>query len=90
MIPITFQVKSREGYIISKWSGTILDDEILNSYRKFFESSEWSSRLNELVDCSRADMQQVNNSAMWKLGKYAEDFYNKKGPAFAPDLFSSN
>ena len=78
-MPIKFQVKPLEGYFISKWFGTILNNEILSSYEKFFENDEWIPELNELADFSQVDMSKIHNFVLMNLSKYAEDIYNKKG-----------
>ena len=76
-MPIKFQVKPLEGYFVSKWFGTILNNEILSSYKKFFENDEWIPELNELADFSQVDMSKIHNFVLMNLSKYAEDIYNK-------------
>ena len=62
-IPITFL----RGYFISKYEGTISDEEVLNAYNDFFQGKEWRPGLNELADLSDANVSLITNQGISRL-----------------------
>lgn len=78
VLPIKFKTKIDEGYYISKWEGVISDEEIVDSYKQFYEGPEWIPGFRELVDLSQADMVNVSIKALTDLQQYTERFYKSK------------
>jgi hypothetical protein len=78
-MPILFEVEPSEGYLTSKWVGPIRHEEVVRSYRAFFESDAWMPGLNELADFSQADLSHVPHFVLMQLGTYAEAFYKQRG-----------
>ena len=74
-MPITFKVKNENNYFISVWEGSISDDEIYESYKKFYTSNEWSKNLNELVDLSNANVENITGRGLTRLAKYVENHF---------------
>ena len=74
-MPITFKVKNEKNYFISVWEGSISDNEIYESYKKFYTSNEWSKNLNELVDLSNANVKNVTSQGLYRLAEYVENHF---------------
>ena len=75
-MPITFIVKNEKNYFISVWEGSISDDEVYESYKKFYTSNEWSKNLNELVDLSNANVENVTSQGLNRLAEYVKSHFN--------------
>lgn len=73
---ISFEVHADEKYFVSKWEGTITDDEMLNSYRAFYEGPAWNRSLNELVVIGDISLEKVTNDGLTVLADYvAQHFF---------------
>ncbi len=69
-MPITFTLKPEEGYYISKYAGSLSDDDLIEPWRDFFKSGEWIPGLNELADISELDGRTITLDGIMQLAKY--------------------
>ena len=76
---ITFYPNQEEGYFVSKFTGEITDDELVNSYKDYFENENWISLLIELVDLSELERIKVTNEGIRRLVKYIENLFIERG-----------
>ena len=76
---ITFSLNQEEGYFVSKSSGEITDDELLNSYKEYFENEEWIPLSNELADLSELDKTTVTSDGVERLAKYIRNLLIQRG-----------
>jgi len=74
---IQFDINQNKSYFISSWSGEITDDELLNSYKDFYEGTLWSKELNELADLSRADVSKLTSKKIVAFCEYVQHFFEK-------------
>lgn len=74
---ITFRTFKEKCYFESTYAGIIDDNEILESYRIFFESNNWNPSLNELVDLSEGDISTLTSKGIIELQKYIESHFIK-------------
>jgi hypothetical protein len=70
-MPISFTVIADGNYVISKWEGKITDDEMLRSYKEFYEGPNWSRSLNELVVLGNTlNVEKITNEGLTALADY--------------------
>jgi hypothetical protein len=53
----------------------ISDEELLASWRGFFQGGEWIPGLNELADLSQADLSDITSAGLESLVSYAKTIY---------------
>lgn len=90
-MPIKFLVHGEEGYFVSKWSGELTDQEIMDAWTEFLNGPEWRPGLNELADVSNADISRISSHVIKQLADYTTRFYEQhnmgrpvKAAIFAP------
>ncbi len=81
-MPILFTLNREHGYFISILIGEFSDNELLASYKKYFEGDEWFPGLNELVDLSQIKYTGVTEDGLTseglkKLAAYMETINTK-------------
>ena len=76
---ITFTPNQEEGYFISKFTGNITDDELLDSYMAYFENDEWIPLSKEIVDLSETYSTSVTSDGMERLASYVENLLTQRG-----------
>ena len=75
---ITFSPNQEDGYLIAKYIGKITDDELLNSYKAYFENKAWIPLSKEIVDLSELDSTTVTNNGMRRLARYIENILTER------------
>ena len=76
---ISFFPNQEEGYFVSKFTGEITDDELLNSYKEYFEDEEWIPLSVELVDLSEIDRTTVTSDGINRFARYIENQLIERG-----------
>ena len=76
---ITFSPNQEAGYLISRFTGEITDDELLNSYKEYFENEDWIPLSKEIVDLSELDKTTVTSDGMRHLASYIENILSERG-----------
>ena len=76
---ITFAPNQEEGYLLSKFSGEVTDDELLNSYKEYYENEQWIPLSKELVDSSECERPAITNDGLKRLAKYVENILLNRG-----------
>ena len=74
---ITFSINHNDGYLIATYIGQITDEELLDSWKDFFQGDEWIPGLNELADISQADLTGITSGGLDNLVSYATKIYAK-------------
>ena len=80
-MPINFYPNQEEGYFVSKFTGDLTDDELLNSYKAYFDSVEWLPLSKEVVDLSELDSTDVTSGGMERLARLIENLLIVRGIA---------
>jgi hypothetical protein len=76
-MPITFSINLNDGYLTAAYTGKISDEELLASWKNFFQGVEWIPGLNELADLSQADLTGITAGGLESLVSYAKRIYDK-------------
>ena len=76
---ITFTPNQEQGYFISKFTGNITDDELLDSYIAYFEDDDWIPLSKEIVDLSETDGTTVTSEGIERLASYIENLLVQRG-----------
>jgi hypothetical protein len=76
-MPITFSINFDGGYLIAAYTGKISDEEMLASWKGFFQGEKWVPGLNELIDLSQADLNGITANGLEQLIDYAKTVYEK-------------
>ncbi|MCK4866191.1 MAG: hypothetical protein KAT06_12310 [Gammaproteobacteria bacterium] len=82
-MPITFTINHNDNYFVSSLKGTVTDDELLNSFKLFYESELWIPGMNELTDISEGDVSQITSDGMRKLAIFTEQTFRKNEVEFS-------
>ena len=78
-MPIEFVSIESENYFISKWTGTLTDSEMIESYKEFYEGPHWKPGMSELADVSEADFKLITSKGLSRLAKNVEALHEKHG-----------
>ena len=76
-MPITFSINFDDNYLIAAYSGRISDEEMLASWKGFFQGEMWVPGLNELIDLSQADLNGITANGLEQLVNYAKTVYEE-------------
>lgn len=76
-MPITFSINHDDGYLIATYTGKISDEELLASWKEFFQGEKWIPGLNELANLSQADLSGISAGGLQSLVSYANTIYAK-------------
>jgi hypothetical protein len=76
-MPITFSINFDDDYLIAAYTGRISDEEMLASWKGFFQGGKWVPGLNELIDLSQADLTDITADGIEQLIDYAKTVYEK-------------
>jgi hypothetical protein len=76
-MPITFSTNHDDGYLIATYTGRISDEEMLASWKGFFQGNNWVPGLNELIDLSQADLNGITTNGLEQLVNDAKTVYEK-------------
>lgn len=76
-MPIAFSVNHEDGYFVSKYTGIVTTDEIIETYQTFFNSPDWAASLNELVDHSELDGSELTEDSLKHVANFAAQFYKE-------------
>ena len=74
-MPITFSINLNDGYLTAAYTGKISDEEMMASWKSFFQGGEWIPGLNELADLSEADLTGITAGGLESLVSYAKTIY---------------
>ena len=76
-MPVNFESHSDENYFLSIWTGKVTDTELVESYKRFFNSLEWIPGMNELADLSNLDLSEVTQEGLRDLAEFAKELYER-------------
>lgn len=74
-MPIEFHFRLDEKVVICVHVGTVNDDEFIAFYKGLFESDQFDSSLNLLIDLRKADSSQRSTDALMQLAFIAQTTY---------------
>ena len=74
---ITFTVNHKDNYFVSSFKGIVTDDELLNSFKSFYESELWTPGMNELTDLSEGDASQISTDGLRRFAIFTEQVFIK-------------
>ena len=72
---ITFQIFPEENYFISKYTGQITPEYLLESWKEFIKYSAWKPGLYEITDLSSADVTKLDGNTLATLSSYINSVY---------------
>jgi hypothetical protein len=76
---ILFTVPGEVGYFVSRFEGTVSDDEMLEAYREFCEKGAWRPGMNELADLRHADLGRLTGEGLRRVAEYTEQLMRRSG-----------
>lgn len=74
---IEFIMHNDQGYYITKYSGAITDDELLQSWDKFYSSDKWRPGLNNLSDLSQVSIERITGDGVIKFTEFVNKVYKE-------------
>ena len=80
---ITFTINHKDNYFVSSFKGIVTDDDLLNSFKSFYESELWISGMNELTDLSEGDASQITADGLRRFAIFTEQIFRKNGVEFS-------
>ena len=80
---ITFTINHKDNYFVSSFKGIVTDDELLNSFKSFYESELWISGMNELTDLSEGDASQITTDGLRIFAIFTEQVFIKNEVKFS-------
>ena len=89
-MPVTFEVIHQESYYHATWTGLLTAEELLESYKTFFNSNQWVPGYNSFVDLSNLNAKCLITKGVIALASLVERTFkphniNPKTAVFAPD-----
>ncbi len=90
---IYFETILEGKYFISKFRGTITDQDMFSAYVNYFNSDEWHHGFNEFADLSEADITQVTSDGLRKIINLVKQIFRKNNvnnhlAIYAPEALS--
>lgn len=76
---ITFTSNSEKGFFESKYVGTVDDNEMLNSYKEYFEDPNTTEITNEFTDLSECLEFKITSGGLKQLSDYSTALFNQLG-----------
>ena len=64
---------------MTRWEGTVTDDDILDQYLRFYRGRDWEHSILELVDLSDADMRQVTAQGLAAVAEALGNYFEESG-----------
>ena len=80
---ITFTINHKNNYFVSSFKGIVTDDELLNSFKSFYESELWTPGMNELTDLSEGDASQITTDGLRKFSIFTKQVFRKNEVEFS-------
>ena len=71
-MPITHSILVQRRLVVTRLSGDIRDEEMLEAYRQLYSDPRWSPGFHEIADFRTANMRQVSNEAVARVGQLSE------------------
>jgi len=75
---IEFETGEDKEYFISRHIGTLSDKDLIQFYKDFFNSNDWTPGRSELVDLTQARLNQLTNSGIENLVRFRLSEYIKR------------
>lgn len=76
-MPVTIKVNHDNKYALCRYIGNIKDDELLASWKNFYESDDWIPGMPELIDLS--EFENITSNGLQLLADYCEKVYLQAG-----------
>ena len=76
-MPLTFTINHKHGYIVCRYSGKVTNEEILDSWKNFYESDKWIPGMNFLSDISDVDGSAITSDGLRHLAQYSRTVHEK-------------
>ncbi|HKK19482.1 MAG TPA: hypothetical protein VJ952_12465 [Opitutales bacterium] len=73
-MPVILEDPSEKGYLLATYTGRISEDELLASYRAFFDASGSTTEFRELCDLSDCDMSEITLDTLKQLSGLVREF----------------
>ena len=71
-MPITHSILADRRVVVTRITGTIDNEEMLEAYRRLYSDPGWSPGFHEVADFRTANMREVTNDAVEQVGELSE------------------
>lgn len=78
-MPIEFHLDRNPDFVVAEWTGRIVDADIMNSYRSFYQSPLWQPGSNGLADVSGADLSGLTPEGLWAFIGFIDTQFRDQG-----------
>ena len=68
---MSYRFYNEQKILLTSWSGELQDTELIRFYMSIYNSKQWSSDFNEIIDLRDAQLEAVSNKALLQLGELA-------------------
>ncbi len=87
-MPIQHTIHENLEFVVSIWTGSIADKDLIPAYKKLYEDKKWKPGFNEIVDLRDADMSGITESGLIATTKLVETY--TKGKAHKSAVIAQN
>ncbi len=77
-MPVQFTFFKDKNYVLAELTGTLIDEELLDTYETLYQHADWRLGMNELVDMRAADMRRITAAGLRKLMHLTERYATEK------------
>ena len=73
---LSYRFYNDEKILLTSWSGEISDTELVRFYMSIYNSNQWNSKFNEVIDLRNAQLETISDKALLQLSELATSCLN--------------